>query len=199
MKPTPLLPVGLFTATYLLIATPFALATQNTEFLFYIGIVIVFAVIIALLHRRVHFSQGLLWALGIWGLLHMLGGLVHLPDSWPTDGNSHVLYSWWIIPGYLKYDNPIHAYGFGVATWICWQSLRSAAPTLRPSFGILTLCTFAGMGLGALNEIIEFTAVITMPGTNVGGYINTGWDLVANLIGGVIVATFIGYSHKRSA
>ena len=36
------------------------------------------------------------------------------------------------------------------------------------------------MGLGALNEIVEFTAVLTVPNTNVGGYYNTALDLVFN-------------------
>jgi hypothetical protein len=48
---------------------------------------------------------------------------------------------------------------------------------------MIALCVFAGMGLGALNEIIEFVAVLIIPETNVGGYVNTGWDLMANLAG----------------
>jgi hypothetical protein len=42
------------------------------------------------------------------------------------------------------------------------------------------------MGLGALNEVVEFIAVLTLPETNVGGYINTGWDLVYNAIGATV-------------
>ena len=187
-----LLPVGLFTAAYLSIASFFAFDQGNTEFVFYIGVVIAIGVIILLVHRRVNFSPGLLWALSLWGLLHMLGGLVHLPDSWPTDNNNHVLYSWWLIPRYFKYDNPVHAYGFAVATWACWEALKAAVPKLRPTFGILTLCALAGMGLGAANEIIEFLATVMIPGTNVGGFVNTGWDLVANLVGSAVAATIIG-------
>ena len=44
------------------------------------------------------------------------------------------------------------------------------------------LCAAAGSGFGALNEVVEFIAVLTIPETNVGGYENTGWDLVANLV-----------------
>jgi len=42
------------------------------------------------------------------------------------------------------------------------------------------------MGLGALNEVVEFAATRLMPRTNVGGYENTGWDLVSNLAGCLI-------------
>jgi hypothetical protein len=56
---------------------------------------------------------------------------------------------------------------------------------------MLVLCAAAGMGFGALNEVIEFIAVLTLPNTNVGGYENTGWDLVANLVGTIIAALVI--------
>ena len=45
--------------------------------------------------------------------------------------------------------------------------------------------------LGAGNEVVEFIATLVMPDTNVGGYENTGWDLVSNLIGTVIAAFLI--------
>ena len=187
-----LLRVGLFTLAYLGIATPFALRQQNTEFLFYIAVVVGLAIAIVLVHRKVNLSEGVLWALSLWGLLHMLGGLVRLPDTWPTDNNSGVLYSLWLIPGYLKYDNPVHAYGFAVATQVCWECLRTV-PGIRPSLGILTLCWCAGMGLGALNEIVEFAATLMIPGTNVGGYVNTGWDLVANMVGALVTVLLIAW------
>jgi uncharacterized membrane protein YjdF len=196
MKRTSLLPVSIFSAAYLLIATPFAIAHHNTEFLFYIGIVIIFAAMIYAIHQRANFSSGLLWGLSIWGLLHMMGGLVPVPDSWPTAG-TQVLYSLWLIPGYLKYDNPIHAYGFAVATWACWEALSHTVKGIKPTFGILTLCALGGMGLGSVNEIIEFAATLLIPGTNVGGYVNTGWDLVANAVGSVTTVILIRLLSKK--
>ena len=65
---------------------------------------------------------------------------------------------------------------------------RAAATRPRPSFGLLTLCVAAGMGFGALNEVVEFIAVLCIPDPNVGGDENTGWDLVANFVGSVIAA-----------
>jgi hypothetical protein len=47
------------------------------------------------------------------------------------------------------------------------------------------------MGLGAMNELVEFAATLLVPETNVGGYFNTGWDLVSNLVGVVIAAVLI--------
>lgn len=36
-----------------------------------------------------------------------------------------------------------------------------------------------------------------MPETNVGRYVNTGWDLVSNLTGVVIAALLIAFAHKK--
>jgi len=62
---------------------------------------------------------------------------------------------------------------------------------VKPTFGLLTLCVAAGMGFGAANEVVEFAATLMLPGTNVGGYENTGWDLVANLVGCLVAAAVI--------
>ena len=194
-KRTSLAPVAAFTAAYLLVATPFAIANRNTEFLFYIGIVVVLAVVVVLVHRRANLSQPALMLLSAWGLLHMLGGLARVPPEL-TDNGSGVLYSLWLVPHYLKFDNVVHAYGFGVATWVTWECVRTIKG-IKPTTGVLALCWLAGMGLGSLNEIIEFAAVLMIPGTNVGGYVNTGWDLVANMVG-ALVAVKIAHVTARS-
>lgn len=192
-KRTSLVPVALFTAAYLAIATPFAVANRNTEFLFYIGIVIVLAIVVVLIHRKANLSQTALLLLSAWGLLHMLGGLMRVPPEL-TDNGSGVLYSLWLLPGYLKFDNVVHAYGFAAATWTTWECVRNTLG-LKPTTGVLALCWLAGMGLGSLNEIVEFAAVLMIPGTNVGGYVNTGWDLVANAIGALVAATVAKARH----
>jgi hypothetical protein len=102
-----------------------------------------------------------LWALSFWGLLHVIGGLVPVPHDWPIAGTRRVFYSWWIIPDLLKYDNPVHAYGMGVATCACWQGLRTATALQTATVGPLTVAALAGMGLGALNEVVEFIATLS--------------------------------------
>lgn len=202
--------VGLFTLAYMLLAVWGALRVRNLEFVFYIAVMTILIASVALIHARIGLSSGLLWALSIWGALHMAGGLVSVPAHWPTDGEFRVLYSWWIVPrevvqageagGWLKFDQLIHAYGFGVATWLSWQALcgavgqagaaGGASPRLRPTPGLMVLIAAAGMGLGALNEVVEFVATrITV--TNVGGYVNTGWDLVYNGLGAGVAAAII--------
>ena len=183
-----------FTVLYLLPVVILVLVKGNLEFIIYIVVIVVAIVGIRTVHLRVNLTLGALWALSLWGLSHMLGGMVPVPANWPIEGDSHVLYNLWLIGKWLKYDNVVHVYGFGVTTWVCWQALRATvkdAEHLRPTFGRMVLCVAAGMGFGALNEVIEFLATLTLPDTNVGDYRNNAWDLVANLIGTTTVAVWI--------
>jgi hypothetical protein len=114
-----------------------------------------------------------------------------------------VLYSLWLIPDLLKYDHVVHAYGFGVTTVVCWEGLCAILKAQRtsvepfvpvPTLGMLTLCGAASMGFGGLNEVIEF--FLTLPETNIGGYMNTGWDLVSNLVGVTLACGLIVRCHQ---
>ena len=199
-----LLGVGAFTAAYIVGALGWALSQGNREFLFYIVVMFVLIGVVASVHLRAKLTVGGLWALSIWGLLHMAGGLVPVPESWPINGSIRVLYSLWLIPDRLKYDQVVHAYGFAVTTWVCWQGLSAAVAAFAgkrpaPSFGLLVLCAAGGMGFGAANEIVEFIATLLLPQTNVGGYVNTGWDLVSNAVGAIFAALLIRASHDRNA
>jgi hypothetical protein len=195
--------VAAFTLLYLAAATAGALAIGNREFIFYIVVMVLLLGVVWLVHRGVGLTTATLWALSIWGLTHMAGGLIAVPESWPINGDIRVLYSLWLIPQRLKYDQVVHAYGFGVATWVCWQGLRAAirqrGGDAAPTFGLMVLAATAGMGLGALNEVVEFAATLLVPETNVGGYLNTGWDLVANATGSSLAALAIWLRGARDA
>lgn len=179
------LAVAAFTAAYVAASVPAALTSGNDEFVFYIAVMVVLGVLVWVVHRRIGLSLGTLWGLSAWGLAHMLGGL------WTVSEETGVLYNLWLVPGRLKYDQVVHAFGFGLSTWVCWQGIRSALADPRPTPGLVFLSALGGMGLGACNEVVEFVATLTMPETNVGGYVNTGWDLVANGVGATLAATAI--------
>lgn len=187
--------VIVFTALYLAVSLVAAVTSGNREFVMYLAVMVVLIGVVVAVHLQVNLATGALWGLSIWGLAHMAGGLVHVPDSWPTNTETPVLYNLWLIPQRLKYDQVVHAFGFGMVTWICWQALAAAFARrgikVQPTLGLLSLCVAGGMGFGAGNEVVEFAAVLLLPGTNVGGYMNTGWDLVANLTGCLISATLI--------
>ena len=189
----------LFTLAYMIGFSAMAFRRGNSEFLFYGLVMVALIAIVVVADSRVRFAMGVLWALSFWGFLHMAGGNVAIPEMAPRpEGTAPVLYNRWIIVGMLKYDQLTHAYGFGVATIACWQGLETAVnKRLLMSPGLAILVVAMGMGLGAMNEVVEFIATLTMPETNVGGYMNTGYDLISNLVGSVIAVVFLAFSPPR--
>ncbi len=188
-----------FVILYMLILSVLAFRQGNTEFLMYALVMVVFITTTLFLHLRIRFSPTVLWLLATWGLLHMLGGTIPInpqfTDTFRAATNSDdqptaaVLYSLRYFPNLPRYDQLIHAFGFFSATLACYEALR-ALLNARKSVSLAIIAALMGIGLGALNEVIEFFAVLTMPQTNVGGYTNTAWDLVANTIGASLAAAW---------
>jgi hypothetical protein len=203
-NPVKLGPALVFTGLYMGLITAVCLAAGTPGLGMYLGLMSVLMPVLYRVHRSYPLSAGLLWSFSVWGLAHMAGGLVPIPAGWSKEGEHSVLYSWWLIPGLLKYDQIVHAYGFGITTWLCWHilsgALRSPAGTpVRPTFSVLILCVAGGMGFGALNEVVEFIVTLVKPDTNIGDYTNLGWDLVSNLVGGVVAAVAIALGNRDPA
>jgi len=175
------LPVILFSAAYMIVFVAVAATRKNYEFILYAAVVVVVAAWILIKQRRVQFDQVILWGLSLWGLMHMAGGNIRIGDS--------VLYNVQLIPRVLRYDQLVHAFGFGTATLVCFHILRNfLVPGAARPTTLIILVALMGCGVGAINEILEFIAVKQVPETNVGGYDNTLWDLVFNLIGSSIAS-----------
>jgi uncharacterized membrane protein YjdF len=182
-------PILIVNLLYISVFTAMALRHSNYEFVLYAGVVIAIVLSILAMQSRIRFDRAILWGLSIWGLLHMAGGNLAVGDG--------VLYEVMLIPlipshDILRYDQVVHFFGFGVATLVCHHLLR---PYLRTDIGrrglIAVLIVLMGSGLGAVNEILEFMAVIVVPETGVGGYTNTLLDLVFNLAGAVAAVLWL--------
>jgi len=173
-----------FALAYLIGFSAVAIAAGNTE-----GVVYLIAISLAffgvvVVYAHVEIAPGVLWGLSIWGLLHMAGGLVRV------DGE--VLYGFQLIPVALRFDQAVHALGFGFATLAAWQGLRPWIRAERKmTGGLCCLIALMGMGVGAANEVLEFAVTRVSDSTNVGGYENTGWDLVFNTFGAIAATLWI--------
>jgi len=185
------LPILITNLIYIPIFAVIALERGNYEFILYVGVIVFLAVWIVLKQGSVKFDRTILWGLTIWGLMHMAGGNLRVGDG--------VLYGLQLVPIFpslniLRYDQVVHLFGFGVATLVCYHLLR---PYLTPDIArwpaLAFLVVLMGSGLGALNEILEFIAVLCVPETGVGGYENTMLDLVFNLIGGFLAVGWLSW------
>jgi hypothetical protein len=67
--------------------------TGNQEFVIYIGVLLVLIPSIYAVHRKYPLTRSLLWTFSVWGLLHMAGGLLPLPQGWFQQGSHSVIYS----------------------------------------------------------------------------------------------------------
>lgn len=175
----------------LLLITGFALnffRTGNYEFIIYVGVVITVLIVIACSYRKVDYTPDALIGLTIWAALHMAGGGVFISGD--------RLYDIMILPisdlPLIRFDQLVHVWGFGVSTLVMFCLLRKplSGNTAYPvSVSIVLL--MAGLGAGALNEIIEFLVTVIVPESGVGGYINTSLDLCANLLGALLAIIYI--------
>ncbi len=193
---------------------------QDYEFVLYGLVVVLIGLWVVLKQRSVGLPLRDLWGLAIWGLLHMAGGNVTVGGTKLYDTTLIPL----VGPPYgvLGYDHVVHFFGFAVATCVCFDLLRGnladtglfaergndSAEGLGGGTGDgrqgqplnATLCVLVvlmGLGVGTVNELLEFAAVITMPETGVGGYENTLLDMVFNLLGAIAAILYLRGRRSR--
>ncbi len=157
-----------------------AVVTGDRRVWAYVTVCLVMTAVVATAHAAARFSRALLGMLVALGVLHLAGGLV------PSSGG--VLYDYWLVDGVLRYDQAVHVFGSVTATWASWQLVGAYLDLGRtpPRAQALIAC-LGGMGKGAINEVVEFVS----GGRYVGGYLNTGWDLVFDLAGCVAMAVYL--------
>jgi len=215
-----------FVAAYMLACGGLALGRGNVEFLIYAAAMLGFIALVLGLDVRVGFSRATLWLLTVWGGLHMAGGTVQIPASlaldWAAENGETgrtVLYNLRPVGWVPKYDQWTHAFGFFSATVASWEALvaairrepaepRPKLPRLLPAgdggafphpapVSILAAAALIGGGLGAANELVEFVVTLVVEDHNVGGYVNTGWDIVSNTVGTVLATAALRMLARR--
>lgn len=157
-----------------------ALLRGNQEFLMYASTLFVLVGLLIALHRKLRFSTLALWLFNTWLLLHLLGGMATF--------NGVRLYDVVLIDliaapfSILKYDQLVHVICYVAIGRLVMEGLQRG-----PDWpGKAVVAMLAASGIGGLNEVIEFSAVVMLGSTGVGGYTNTALDLVANVLGAII-------------
>ncbi len=159
------------------------LAKLNYEFMIYMAVVLAAMVVVGLTMKRVNYSAGVLWGLTVWAVMHMAGGAVYLGEI--------RLYELILLPlsdslPIFRYDQLVHIWGFGVTTVVCYELIAGKISGGSGGFGFWLVIAMAGLGIGAVNEIMEFFVTLIVPESGVGDYINTSLDMIADIIGAII-------------
>lgn len=176
--------LAVLTVGYLVFFVVLGVAIGSDVAVPYSVVVALGIVLVCRLDVRYDLGTGTLWGLSIWGGGHMAGGVI------PLDGD-RTLYNAVLGIELLHYDRLVHTFGFGLATLACGRVMVRLLPRPRLTRAAAVLVVLAGLGVGAVNEIVEFFATLLLPHTNVGGYVNTGWDLVFDLSGGIVATIWL--------
>lgn len=169
------------------------LSKLNYEFLIYVGVIIFFLTLIGMTVNKVEYSYESLLGLTLWSALHLAGGGVVIGEGRLYDVILVRLSSELPI---FRYDQFVHIWGFGVSTLVVFSLLRRhLAESVRASVSLGIVLVMAGLGLGALNEILEFVVSLAVPKSGVGGYMNTSLDLCADLIGAILGLLYIDWRY----
>jgi uncharacterized membrane protein YjdF len=188
------LPIFIFNVLTIIVFSAVFIMRMNLEFVFYVAVIVFFLVTILMTNKKVEYNNLVLWGLSIWAFLHMSGGAFYFSGVRLYD---IVLIPIVGAPFYIfRYDQFVHIIGFGVATAVMYY-------LLRPSLGerhwvtISIVVIMAGLGVGGLNEIIEFSASLMMSETGVGDLYNLCLDLVSDLVGAILAMAFLYAVERR--
>jgi hypothetical protein len=162
----------------------------------YVGSVVLIAALVVWV-RTDPIPGVLVIALAVDAAAHMAGGLVSVGDDVLYNASfgpfSHGLHT-----HVFQYDHLVHATGSMLATLLLWVLLARPHATGSRNGPLIALCVLGGLGIGAVNETIEYIATISHQATHIGGYDNAGWDLISNAVGALVAATIIRYSSLGS-
>ncbi len=164
----------------------------NSEFLVY-GIVVGFLYYLLIKADDYYdFPRYSIILFSIWIVTHFLGGNLYLGEIRLYD---IILMNLVGSPFFiLKYDQFIHAYTYFVISILIYFMIKKHFREGHKK-SLIFFTILASLGVGLLNEILEFGMVVFADaGDAVGGYYNTALDLVFNFIGAVLGVFFVDWT-----
>ena len=185
----------------------YGFATHSPSTVGYVSSVLVIAAAVVGL-RRVVLPPLLAAGLAVAAIVTLAGGLIRVGHDVLYNANTGP-YNPALGTHYLQYDHFAHAYVSFVIVFACWFTLAAphadgGNPLRPPAVGgrrgeLVLLAVGAALGLGALNEMVEFIATLAHHGAHAGGYWNTGWDLIANFTGATAAGLVLARFQARAA
>lgn len=185
----------LFNVLVLFCFTVLFLSRRNYEFLVYTVTLSGLIYVIEWSDRRLGYSGLAKWGFCVWLVSHLVGGSVNVGDQRLYDtvlidivgGPYHI----------LRYDQAVHVYCYFIITlFVC--SLVSHVSREKANKAVVVLVVvLTSLGISAVNEIIEFSAVVIFHSEGVGDYYNNALDMVFNLLGIVAALGFVGWGRSK--
>ncbi len=156
------------------------------EFFLYACAILTTIIVIWYFLRKLSFPTWLLVFVEIGIFLHFAGGFVQIDHGRLYD--AHMLG--------IRFDKYVHLFNSMAGAALTYHLLHKTGST-SPLLSILVILTV--LGAGAIVEIIEYLVSLTVTTNGVGSYDNNMQDLIANLVGTLVLeAMRRGYLLARS-
>lgn len=185
----------ILSAIVLAIASVYFIAQGNMEFIIYAVTLILLIIVLFLTNKYFNFLPVAKWGFFIWMILHMAGGSLYFAGT--------RLYDIILIPiagapyDILKYDQFVHFFCYVVMTLLVYSVLVKITKENPNKIIFSFILILAASSVGAINEIVEFLAVILFESNGVGGYYNTALDLVMNLLGSIFAVIILSFRKQE--
>jgi len=175
-------------AAFLIVFFGYFIVQGNLEFSGYAVVAAILFYGLLWSDRHYNFPTVTLWLVAIWIAMHLFGGSVYIGGVKLYDLMLLNLFNGGGEFVILKYDQFVHAYCYVAFASIIYFMLKKHMKEGQ-EVALVIFTILAAVGVGLLNEVIEFAMVVFADAAEaVGGYYNTALDLVFNLIGAVIGA-----------
>lgn len=167
---------------------------SSREFVHYTLWIMATFVGLLLLNRRYYFPNSLFWGLLVCFAADVSGEAIGI--------NGVRLYDIVLLPmsdvyELLRYDQLVHFVCTGVITYVLYDVIAPHFKNIKKSFPLILLLIFlAGLGVSIMAEITEFITFLKVPEAKVGGYLNTAFDLIANLLGAFLAILLIVFRTR---
>ncbi len=176
--------------------TSFYIVQGNAEFVIYASTLIFLIYAVAAGDNVYKFMAVGKVGFVIWLFLHLLGGCLHIDGVRLYDSVFPKL----IGEPYhiLRYDQYMHVLFSFIVAVLVFSVIRSVFKegSNKVIFGMNLILVV--MGVGAVNEIIEFSSVVVYESSGVGGYYNNALDQVFNFTGAVLGLVFLKFQGALS-
>ena len=166
------------TALYVAVWTAYGIATDAAAVYTYLAWMVFALGLLMYVDGLVRFSTHVLVLLCIVGFCHMAGANLDISGA--------ILYRqvWF---GFIGYDHLVHGFGLGTAGLAVWEATRRML-TADGGMRAAVVVILGANAVGAIIEIGEYLATLTLPDVRVGAYANNMQDLIANLLGSLVAA-----------
>ena len=165
----------------------FAYITNYMEFMFYSIFMFIAIFFVLIYHKKLHLSLGIFLMVLSLIILHMIAGFVRISGTRLYD----------LTFTLFRVDNLMHSYGAVIFALVAYSYIRPYLDreAKHDSLALASIIILLTMGFGAINEVLEFTAVMLFDSLGVGGYNNNMLDLIYNFVGGMAGAAILVYYH----